>query len=169
MTRLLLSAIAAVTVAVPAAAQPEPSHVVASATITEQVKAGGQPLAPGTYEVRILAERPALGAGVPSATQRVVEFRQNEKLVARDVAEVFTADERPLASGATGSGAAKAVVQRLVGGEFLRIAITDAGARYLIHLPTANFSEPAPQPQAPSRIEIPPAAATPPPAPQAQP
>ena len=52
----------------------------------------------------------------------------------------------------------KAAVQKLQGGEFVRIAINDAGARYLIHLPTANFSEPAPRSEAPSRLEIPPPA-----------
>jgi hypothetical protein len=55
----------------------------------------------------------------------------------------------------------KAVVQKLRGGEFVRVAITDGGARYLIHLPTTSFSEPAPQPQAPSRVELPPAADAP--------
>jgi hypothetical protein len=168
MNRLLLMAIAMLAAATPAAAQSETSHVVASARITEQVKAGGKPLAAGTYEVRILVERPEIAPGVPSATQRVVEFYQQGKMVARDVAEVFTADERPLAQGTTGSGPSKAVVQQLVGGEFLRIAISDAGARYLIHLPTANFSEPVPQPQAPSRVEIPPSAAEPPPTKQPQ-
>jgi hypothetical protein len=51
----------------------------------------------------------------------------------------------------------KAAVQKLRSGEYIRIAITDAGARYLIHLPTASFSEPTPQPQAPSRVVVPPA------------
>jgi hypothetical protein len=77
-------------------------------------------------------------------------------MIARDIA-VFTSSERPIGtSGAAGMG--KAVVQKLRSGEFLRIAINDAGARYLIHLPTAAFSEPAPQPQAPSRVVLPPAA-----------
>jgi hypothetical protein len=63
----------------------------------------------------------------------------------------------------------KAVVQKLRGGEFIRIAINDGGARYLIHLPTANFSEPAPQPQSPSRVELPPTpAAAPQPLPPQQ-
>ena len=83
-------------------------------------------------------------------------------MVAREVAEVFPSSERPIGtSGTTGSKMAKAAVQKLQGGEFLRIAINDGGARYLIHLPTANFSEPAPQPQAPSRMEVPPAAEAP--------
>lgn len=163
MYRILLSMIAAAAIAAPAAAHhetPGKSHAVATVTITEQVKAGGQPLAPGTYEVWILDDRPDLQAGAPSNAQRVVELHQSGKMVAREVAEVFGSAERPVGtSGATRSGMGKASVQRLRGGEFLRISINDGGARYLIHLPTAAFSEPAPQPQAPSRLEIPPPAA----------
>lgn len=158
MSRLLLSICAAVAVAAPVAAHhdtPGKSHAVATVTIAEPVKAGGQPLAPGTYEVWILDQRPELNAGAPSNAQRVVELHQGGKMVATDVAEVF-ASERPV--GTSGAiGMAKAVVQKLRSGEFLRIAINDAGGRYLIHLPTEAFSEPTPQPQAPSRVVLPPA------------
>ena len=151
MSRLLLSMIATAALATPVAAHhdtPGKSHAVATVRITEPVKADGKPLAPGTYEVWILDERPDLKAGAPSNAQRVVELHQNGKMVAREVAEVFTSSERPVGtSGTSGSRMGKAVVQKLQGGEFLRIAISDAGARYLIHLPTAAFSEPAPQAQ----------------------
>ena len=172
MHRLLLSSVAVLALAAPLAAHHETagkSHAVATVTIPEPVKADGQPLAPGKYEVWILNDRPAT-AGEPSNAQRVVELHQNGKMVAKDVAEVFGAAERPVGtSGTTGSRMGKAVVQKLRGGEFLRIAISDGGARYLIHLPTANFSEPAPQPQAPSRVELPPTpAADPQPAPPQQ-
>ena len=123
-------------------------------TITEEVTAGGQPLAPGTYEIWITDERPTTGAGTTNA-QRVVEFAQNGKVVAREVAEVFAAGDRPVGtSGSTGS--AQARVEPLRGGEFVRISVNDADGRYLIHLPTGALSGPAPQPQAPSRIELPP-------------
>jgi len=132
MYRILLSMIAAAAIAAPAAAHhetPGKSHAVATVTITEQVKAGGQPLAPGTYEVWILDDRPDLQAGAPSNAQRVVELHQSGKMVAREVAEVFGSAERPVGtSGATRSGMGKASVQRLRGGEFLRISINDGGA-----------------------------------------
>ena len=172
MNRILLCTVAAFALIVPVAAHHETagkSHAVATVTIAEPVKADGKQLAPGTYEVWILNDQPDVKAGAPSSAQRVVELHQNGKAVAREIAEVFTSGERPVGtSGATGSRMGKAVVQKLQGGEFLRIAITDAGARYLIHLPTASFSQPAPQPQAPARLEIPPAAAEPPPTPEPQ-
>ena len=171
MNRLLLSALAAVALATPVAAHHETagkSHAVATVRITEPVKADGKLLAPGTYEVWILDDRPNL-TGAASNAQRVVELRQNGQLVAKEVAEVFGAADRPVGtSGTSGSRMGKAVVQKLRGGEFVRVAITDGGARYLIHLPTTSFSEPAPQPQAPSRVEVPPAADAPQPAPPQQ-
>jgi len=161
MHRLVLNTIAVLALALPAAAHhetPGKSHAVATVTIREPVKADGKLLAPGTYEVWILDDRPDLAAGAPSSAQRVVEFYQNGKMAAREVAEVFPAGERPLGtSGTTGSRLGNAVVQKLRGGEFLRISINDASGRYLIHLPTTAFSEPTPQPQAPSRVEVPPA------------
>ncbi len=161
MTRLLLSTLAALALTAPVAAHhetPGKSHAVATVTISEPVKADGKLLAPGTYEVWILDDRPDLGAGAPSSAQRVVELHQNGQMVAKEVAEVLPAGERPLGtSGTTGSRLGSAVVQKLRGGEFLRISINDASGRYLIHLPTAAFSEPAPVPQSPSRVEVPPA------------
>ena len=158
MNRLLLSMLVAVGLVAPAAAHhdtPGKSHAVATVTITETVKADGKPLAPGTYEIWILDDRPNVGAGAPSDAQRVVELHQNGKIVAREVAEVFSRAERPVGtSGTTGSRLSKAAVQTLRGGEFIRIAINDASGRYLIHLPTAAFSAPAPTPQAPSRVEV---------------
>ena len=171
MSRLLLSTLVALAIATPAVAYhdtPGKSHAVATVTITEPVKADGQPLAPGTYEVWILDDRPNLGAGASDA-QRVVELHQNGKMVTRETAEYFAASERPVGtSGTTGSRMGKAAVQKLQGGEFLRIAINDASGRYLIHLPTASFSEPAPQPQTPSRVEVPPPAVEAPPSKEPQ-
>ena len=84
MSRLLLSTLVALAIATPAVAHHETagkSHAVATVTITEAVKADGKPLAPGTYEVWILNDRPNPGAGAPSDAQRVVELYQNGKMV----------------------------------------------------------------------------------------
>src|SRR5688500_18553016 len=168
MSRILLSTLAAAVLAAPVAAHhetPAKSHAIATVTITEAVKADGKPLAPGTYEIWLLDDRPNL-TGAASNAQRVVELHQNGKMIAREVAEVFAAGERPIGTSGTTGRMGRATVQKLRGGEYLRISISDAGARYLIHLPTAGFSEPAPQPQAPSRVEVPPPAAAVPQPPQ---
>jgi len=144
---------------------PGRSHAVATVTITQQVMAGGEPLAPGTYEVWIGDEKPVID-GVASEMQRVVEFRRDGQVVRTEIAELMPPPQRtegtvgttaPVGVGTTGgAGMAKAQVQTLRSGEFVRISITDGGVRYLIHLPTEQFHEPAPQPQPKTRIELPP-------------
>lgn len=114
---------------------PGAAHTMATVRITEPVLAEGKPLAPGTYEVIVTDEHPPLEAGTPSENQRWVEFVQNRRVIAREIAEVFPASEQAVV-GTSGSHDARAVVQRLRGDEFLRIAVNDGGARYLIHLPT---------------------------------
>ena len=130
MSRLLFSTLAALAIAAPVAAHhdtPGKSHAVATVTISEPVKADGKPLAPGTYEVWLLNDRANPGAGAASDAQRVVELHQNGKMVAREVAEYFAAGERPVGtSGTPSSRLGKAAVQKLRGGEFVRIAINDA-------------------------------------------
>jgi hypothetical protein len=149
MGRLLLSCFVFVFCGVAAlsAHHTMPGRSHPTVTLTQPVMADGKPLAAGKYEIWITDEQPGPGA------QRVVEFAQNGKAVAREVAEVFTAGERPVGTAGSTAGA-RASVQTLKGGEFVRVVVSDAGTRYLIHLPTAALKQPAPQPQTPSRIDI---------------
>jgi hypothetical protein len=154
MRRILLSCVVAGLVGTSTAWA---HHTVAgrvhpTVTISKQVMADGKMLSPGTYDIYVTDERPNTGAGTTDA-QRVVEFAQNGKVVATTIAEVFPrGGDRPVGtSGTTGSTRARA--ETLRGGEFVRVSFTDADGRYLIHLPTGPLNEPAPQPQAPSRIE----------------
>ena len=114
------------------------SHTMATVRIPGGLMAEGKPLPAGTYDVIVTDERPAVEGGTPSENQRWVEFVQNGKVVAREIAEVFAADARPV--GISGSNDARAVVQTLRGDEFVRIAVTAGGARYLIHLPPSQAS-----------------------------
>ncbi len=150
MNRLLLSLIAAAALTSAAWAHhetPGKSHAVATVTIPQQVWADGKPLPPGTYEVWILG-RPKVNPGdLTSDAQRAVELRQNGKVVGTEVAEVIASGDRPVGtSGTAGTPMGKAVVQKLLVGEFLRISISDAGSRYLIHLPTETFFDSATPP-----------------------
>jgi hypothetical protein len=108
--------------------------VVASVRITDPILASNTPLPPGTYELVVTDERPASPSGEPNETQRWVEFVANGMVAAREVAEVFPAAERPVGTASV-SSAPRAVVQRLKGDEFVRVAVNGADARYLIHLP----------------------------------
>ena len=106
--------------------------VTATVRITEPVMAGGMSLPAGSYELVVNDERPG-SAPAASEAQRTVDFLQNGRVVASDVAEMFPFAERPV--GTSGSTSRRAVVQRLKENDFVRIAVNGADARYLIHLP----------------------------------
>ena len=86
MTRVLLSCLAVVFYGAAglSAHHTVPGRSHPTVTIAQSVMADGKPLAPGKYEIWITDQRPTTGAGAPSEGQRVVEFAQNGKVVARD-------------------------------------------------------------------------------------
>jgi hypothetical protein len=148
MSRLLLSCFVAGVFSVSSAWA---HHQVAgrthpTVTITQQVLADGKPLPPGKYEVWITDQRPDVGAGAPSENQRVVEFAQNGQVVAREIAEVFPSG-RDVVGTSGNAGPARARVERLTGGEFIRVSVNEPGGRFLIHLPTGPTKAPAPNRQ----------------------
>jgi hypothetical protein len=114
--------------------EPGKTHpAMTTVRIPQTVLASGKPLPAGTYEVVVNEDRPTIG-GVTSDAQRTVDFLKNGMVVATEIAEVFPAAERPVGTSSA-SGRPRAVVQRLRTDDFMRIAITGADARYLIHLP----------------------------------
>ena len=120
--------------------QQEPGRVhpvITTVRINQPVMAGKQPLTPGTYELVVTDDRPSTPSGEPIESQRYVEFVQNGMVIAREIAEVSPASERPVGTSSA-ARAPKAVVEMLKGDEFVRIAVDDTSARYLIHLPVSR-------------------------------
>lgn len=103
--------------------------------IPQPVLADGQRLEPGMYAVRIADEFIPPNPGQSPTAVRVVEFIRDGRVVARDAAEVVTAETSVV--GTAGSPAHPRV-EMLKGGEFLRISSVHDGMRYLIHLPVAK-------------------------------
>jgi hypothetical protein len=125
------------------AAQPVPM-VLATVQISESVLANGKPLPVGSYQVRLTDERLSPNPGQSPQAAQWVEFVAEGSVVAREVAEVIRDDDRPDV-GASAQHAAEGVrVQRLLGGEYLRIAVTRPGVRYLIYLPIVGAAVSAP-------------------------
>jgi hypothetical protein len=111
--------------------------VLGTVRITAPVRAGGKPLAAGTYELRLSSERPTPNPGQGADSQRWVDFVANNVVVARDVAEILRDADLPPTGASTQPVADGVRAEMLRGGEFLRISVRRAGVRYLIHLPTA--------------------------------
>lgn len=138
MTTLLVYALLSIAVPAAAAAQSAPAlspeSGLPTVTIARPVTANGEPLAPGTYQIRITADRPTLPSGAPSEAQRWVEFLADGRVVAREIAEVLPLDDA-LPVGTSSASSRPPVVQLLKEGDFVRVSIWQAGRRYLIYLP----------------------------------
>ena len=110
---------------------------VTTVRLTQTVLASGKPLPAGTYELVVTDERPAAPSGEPNESQRFVEFLAKGQVVAREIAEVFPASERPVGTSSA-SGAPRARVQRLKTDNMLRVAVSTSDARYLVHMPISQ-------------------------------
>ena len=127
------------------AAAQSASMTLGTIRITQPVLAHGQPLAPGTYEVRLTDESLPPNPGQSPDAVRVVEFVKDGQVVARDAAEVMTAEGSVI--GTAGRAGSKPRVEMLKGGEFVRVSATRDGMRYLIYLPMANAQSSKPNAQ----------------------
>lgn len=103
--------------------------------IAKAVKANGQPLAAGTYTLRLTGDqgRPVVGQ-TPDESQWV-EFVQGTEVKGRELATVLSAAEaKKVVKGGKlpASGAASAELLR--GGDYIRVWATRGGSHYLLHL-----------------------------------
>ena len=109
-----------------------------TATLTKAVMAGGQRLAPGTYQVRLTTEAPTPGVGQSPDAERFVEFLRGGKVVAREVASVVSdADIKQILDSPRRPAPGAARVETLKGDDYVRVWINRGGTNYIIHLPTA--------------------------------
>ena len=113
-------------------------NLLATVQIMKQVVVGGQPLAAGTYDIRLAEGGPAPLPGQSANAQRWVEFAVRDAVVGRDVAEIlYDSDITPVGASARPVRDGIHVVV-LKGGEFVRISVKRDRERYLIHLPVAH-------------------------------
>jgi hypothetical protein len=102
--------------------------------VPRAVKADGQALPAGTYQVRV-TETPASpqAPGQTPQYERWAEFMQGGKVVAREVVTVVPASDIKQVADMTPppSGGSRAEV--LKGGDYLRLWINRGGNHYLIH------------------------------------
>jgi hypothetical protein len=128
---------ASITAAANLSAQAQPASTVTNlgtVRIPRAVKADGQSLAAGSYQVR-MTETPASppAAGQTPQYERWAEFLRGGKVVGREVVTVVpnsdisqVADVKPPAPGG-------ARIEVLKGGDFLRVWLNRGGNHYLMH------------------------------------
>jgi hypothetical protein len=130
-------AVAALLAPVPLSAQAA-APSLGSVNIPRKVVAHGQPLAAGTYVIRLSADPVAPVVGQSADGARWVEFTQGGKVKGRELATVVSgAEAKQIAKGAL-PAAGSAKVQLLKGSEYLRVWINHAGTQYLIYLTMGN-------------------------------
>ena len=120
-------------------AQPEPStattaSVLGSVHIPKAVKADGQPLPAGTYQLRVtetVATPPA--AGQTPQYERWAEFLQGGQVKGREVVTIVTPDAAKdvMKEKFPPSGGYK--VEVLKGGDYYRLWFNKGGTHYLVH------------------------------------
>ena len=108
-----------------------------SVTLGRKVMADGQPLAAGTYQVRLTTDSPKPGAGQTPESERYVEFVRGGKVMGREVATIVSAaDIDQVADSKRRPAAGANRVELLKGNDYLRVWINRGGMNYIIHLPT---------------------------------
>ena len=113
--------------------------VLGSVRIPKRVMANGQPLAPGTYQVRLTGEDAGPAAkGATQQYERWVEFVQGGKVVGREVASVVPQAEIKDVATDTPPGVGSAKVETLKGDDYVRVWIRRPDTHYLIHLVVAK-------------------------------
>jgi hypothetical protein len=107
-----------------------------SVRIPRAVRAGGQSLAAGTYQLRLTADeaRPA-AVGITPTYSRFVEFLQGGQVRAREVAAIVPSAEIGTVAKDTPPASGSSKVQMLAGNDYLRIWVNRQGNHILLHLP----------------------------------
>ena len=135
LSGLLIAALAVATM--PTFAQESSKGgVLGSVTLSRKVLADGQPLAAGTYQVRLSSDQVKPVVGESPEGERYVEFVRAGKVAGREVATVIpSSDMSTMKYGRPPVNSSK--VEMLKGGDYLRVWINSGGNNYLIHFSTA--------------------------------
>ena len=140
MKKVIFAAALAISLVTPLAisAQTRPANTaLGSVTLNRKVTADGQPLAAGTYQVRLSADEPKPVVGQSPEGERHVEFVRVGKVVAREVATVVSdADVKSIVKGPQPArGGVR--VDLLKGNDYVRVWINRGGTNYILHMPQA--------------------------------
>lgn len=122
------------TAAADTAATPTGTVSLGTVHLPRATKANGEPLAAGSYLVRLTGEEPAAPTGATKPFERWVEFVKGGKVVGREVVSVVPASEIKNVTKGGGPAAGASKVQMLRGNDYLRVWINKGGTNYLVHL-----------------------------------
>lgn len=102
--------------------------------IGRAVKANGETLPAGSYQLRLTGEEPPAPTGASKPLERWVEFVRGGKVVGREVVSVVPQSEIKNVTKGGGPAAGSSKVEMLRGDDYLRIWVNRGGNHYLVHL-----------------------------------
>lgn len=140
-TRLhVLATLAAVAVLglLPARLHAQAAQSLGSVTLSKKVMANGQPLAAGTYTVRIANDSVSSVVGQSPDAEKWVEFVQGGQVKGKELATVVTGPDAKTVLKGKAPAAGSARVDMLKGADYVRVWINKGGSTYLIHLTLAT-------------------------------
>lgn len=113
-----------------------PSGTVSLGTVrlSRAVKANGENLPAGSYQLRLTGEEPPAPTGATKPYERWVEFVRGGKVVGREVVSVVPNSEIKNVTKGGGPASGSAKVQMLRDNEYLRVWVNRGGTHYLVHL-----------------------------------
>lgn len=121
------------------ASMPSGDQNLGSVHITRKVMANGQPLAPGTYQVRLTQDEATPPAtGTDPKLERWAEFVQGGKVKGKEVVSIVPQDEVAQVANSKPPRPGSSRVELLKGEEYVRVWINKGGTNYLIHLATGQ-------------------------------
>lgn len=113
---------------------PAATNNLGSVHIPRGVMADGEPLAAGTYTVRISPATVDPVVGESADGSRWVEFVQGQAVKGRELATVLSGPDVKAVAKEAPPAAGHARVELLLGGHYLRVWINHGGTQYLVHL-----------------------------------
>jgi hypothetical protein len=111
-----------------------PPTVLGAVRLSQAVMANGQPLAAGTYQVRLTTDTPAAVIGESPNGERWVEFTKGGVAAGREVATVISAGDIGSVAKGPRPAAGAPRVELLKGGEYVRVWIVRGANNYLVNL-----------------------------------
>jgi len=119
-------------------AQAAKEQSLGSVTLSKKVMANGQPLAAGTYTVRLSNDNVTSVVGQSPDAEKWVEFVQGGQVKGKELATVVTGPDAKTVLKGKAPAAGTAKVEELKGADYVRVWINKGGSTYLIHLTLAT-------------------------------
>jgi hypothetical protein len=114
------------------------ASTLGTARLTRPVLANGQPLAAGTYTLRVVPDMVSAPVGQTPSESRWVEFVQGGTVRGKELATVISGAEVAAVAKGGEPASGRVRVDLLKGGDYLRVWANQGGTHFLIHLAVAK-------------------------------